>query len=56
MNQFLKYFGIILITLGVGVLGYYAMKTPVSNAPLIFSALLLICGVAVHIIINRIID
>ncbi len=56
MNTFLKNFGIILILLGVVVLAFYMINTPSSNTPLVFSALLLIGGTAVHVILNRIID
>jgi multisubunit Na+/H+ antiporter MnhG subunit len=56
MNTFLKNFGIILIVLGVAVLSFYVMNNPTSNAPLAFAALLLIGGLSVHIILNRIID
>jgi len=56
MNVFLKNFGIILIILGVIVLGLYSINTPASNTPLVFSAVLLLSGAALHVILNRIID
>lgn len=56
MNQFLKNFGIILIILGVAVLAFYTINTPVSNVPLIFAGFLMVGGTAAHIILNRIID
>jgi len=56
MNTFLKNFGIILILVGVVVLGFYSMNTPTSNTPLALAALLLVGGIGVHIILNRIID
>ena len=56
MNIFLKNFGILLIILGVVILGVYTFNTPVSNVPLAFSGLLMVGGIAVHVIINRIMD
>lgn len=56
MNTFMKNFGIILIILGVLVLAYYAMENPVSNATLIVAGILMIGGIAGHIIFNRIFD
>jgi len=56
MNVFLKNFGIILIILGVVVLGFYSLEPSTSNAPLIFAAGLMIGGIAVHVILNRIIE
>lgn len=56
MNTFLKNFGILLIILGVVILGVYTINTPVSNLPLVFSGLLMIGGIAVHVVINRIMD
>ncbi|WP_430812138.1 MULTISPECIES: hypothetical protein [unclassified Carboxylicivirga] len=56
MNTFLKNFGILLIIAGVVVLAVYAMNPIVSNTPLALAALLLIGGIAVHIILNRVLE
>lgn len=56
MNQFLKNFGILLIILGVIVLGFYTLNTPVGNALLVLAGLLMVGGIAAHIILNRIIE
>jgi multisubunit Na+/H+ antiporter MnhG subunit len=56
MNTFLKNFGIILIIIGVIVLGLYSLNPPTSNTPLAMAALLMVGGIAVHVIFNRIID
>jgi len=56
MNQFLKNFGIILIVLGVGVLAFYTINNPVSNTPLVFAGILMIGGIAAHVILNKIIS
>lgn len=56
MNQFLKYSGVLLILFGVIILGIYAYRSLVSNTLLIVSALLLIGGLAIHIILNKILD
>ncbi len=56
MNVFLKNFGIILIILGVGILAFYTVSNPVSNTPLVFAGLLMIGGIAAHIILNKIIN
>lgn len=56
MNQFLKNFGIILIILGVCVLAFYTINSPVSNTPLVFAGILMIGGIAAHVILNKIIS
>ncbi len=56
MNDFLKYAGVVLILLGVVLLGVYAFKNMISNTLLVVSALLLIGGVAIHVILNRIFE
>ncbi|MCG8578335.1 MAG: hypothetical protein MI866_00360 [Bacteroidales bacterium] len=55
MNTFLKNFGIILILVGVVVLGLYSMNPSTSNTPLAIAALLMVGGIAVHVILNRIV-
>lgn len=56
MNTFLKNFGIILIILGAVVLSVYSTNPTASNTPLVFAALLMVGGTALHVILNRIID
>lgn len=56
MNQFLKYLGVLLILVAVGILGVYVYKNVTSNTLLVVSALLLVGGLAVHVIINKIVD
>ncbi len=56
MNEFLKYSGIVLIILGVGVLGYYAANHITTNGPLVFSLVLLVGGMVTHIVVNRILS
>ncbi len=56
MNQFLKNFGVLLIMLGVLVLGYYMLRMPVGNMLLALAGLLMVGGIAAHIILNRIIE
>lgn len=56
MNEFLKYLGVLLILIGVGVLGWYSYQNPTENAMLIAATLLLVGGLALHIILNRILD
>ncbi len=56
MNQFLKNFGIIMIIIGVAVLAFYTLNTPVSNTPLVLAGLLMVGGVAAHIILNRVVE
>ncbi|WP_157363793.1 hypothetical protein [Alkaliflexus imshenetskii] len=56
MNEFLKYAGVVLVLLGVVLLGVYAFQNMVSNTLLVVSALLLIGGVAMHVILNRIFE
>ncbi len=56
MNELLKNLGIIFVIAGVAVIGIYALNTPVSNTTLIISGALAIGGVALHVILNRILD
>ncbi|WP_158522749.1 hypothetical protein [Geofilum rhodophaeum] len=56
MNDFIKYLGVLLILIGVGVLGWYSIQNPTGNALLIAATLLLVGGLALHIILNRILD
>lgn len=56
MNHFLKNFGVLLIILGVVVLGFYTLNTPVANTLLVLAGLLMVGGIAAHIILNRIIE
>jgi len=56
MNELIKYFGVILVIIGAGVLGYYAANHITSNAPLVTSLLLMVGGMIVHIVLNRFMD
>jgi hypothetical protein len=56
MNELLKYLGIILILAGVIALGVYATHDIISNTLLAISALLLVGGVAVHVIANKAVE
>ncbi len=58
MNELIKYFGVILVIIGVGVLGYYASEGGMiaSNTLLVTALVLMIGGMVVHIILNRILD
>lgn len=56
MNQILKNFGILLIVLGVVVLVIYTINPPVGNVLLILAGLLMVGGIAAHVILNKIIQ
>jgi hypothetical protein len=56
MKELLKYLGLFLILTGVVVLGIYAFASMVSNLLLIIAGLLLVGGVALYILFNRIFD
>ena len=56
MNDILKNFGIILIIIGVGILGYYAANHITSNTPLITAFILMVGGMVLHIVLNRVLD
>jgi len=58
MNELIKYFGVILIIIAVGILGYYASEGGMirSNTLLVTSLVLMIGGLVLHIILNRILD
>ncbi len=52
MENFLKYLGVFLVLIGVGVLVYYTYGTP-SNALLVTAASLMIVGVIEFIVANK---
>ncbi len=54
MNQLLKYLGVFMILIAVVILGLYMYENAVSNTLLIVSGLLLIGGLAVYVILNKI--
>ncbi|NPA35308.1 MAG: hypothetical protein GXO47_00505 [Chlorobi bacterium] len=54
MNEFIKYFGIVLILIGVGILGYYGTYHLTTNTPLVIAMLLLLGGLVTYIVLNRI--
>lgn len=56
MNDVIKNFGITLIIIGVIILGYYAANHITSNTPLVVSFILMVGGMVLHIILNRILD
>ncbi|GAO28209.1 hypothetical protein [Geofilum rubicundum] len=56
MKELLKYLGLFLILAGVVVLGFYAFASMISNLFLIIAALLLVGGLALYILFNRIFD
>jgi hypothetical protein len=56
MNDLIKYTGVILILIGVGILGYYGINHLTSNTPLVSAMGLMIGGMVLHIILNRIYD
>jgi membrane protein YdbS with pleckstrin-like domain len=56
MNELIKYFGVILVIIGAGVLGYYAANHITSNSPLVAALLLMVGGMVVHIVLNRVLD
>ena len=56
MNQFMKNLGILVIILGACVLGYYMLVAHHGNGILISAGVLMIGGIALYIILNRIFD
>ncbi len=58
MNELIKYFGVILIIIAVGLLGYYASAGGLitSNTLLVTALILMIGGMVLHIVLNRILD
>lgn len=45
-----------MILIGVVILAIYAFENSVNNTLLVISGLLLVGGLAIHIILNKIID
>jgi len=56
MNQLLKYLGVFMILIAVVILSLYVYENAVSNTLLIVSGLFLIGGLAVYIILNKIME
>ncbi len=56
MNKLLKYSGLLLIIIAVIILGVYSYANLVSNTLLAISILMLVGGLAVHIIMGKILD
>ena len=56
MNELIKNLGVILVIIGAGVLGYYAAYHITSNTPLVTALLLMVGGMVVHIVLNRVLD
>ena len=52
MGTFLKYFGVLLVIIGVGILAYYTFYTP-SNTLLITAGALMIVGLLEFILANK---
>lgn len=53
MKYLLKNLGILMIIAAVVILGVYAMNNYVDNIYLVVSLLLIIGGIAAHIILNK---
>nr|WP_319399635.1 hypothetical protein [uncultured Carboxylicivirga sp.] len=56
MNYILKNFGVLLIIIGVVVLAMYMLNPPVGNLLLVIAGLLMVGGIIVHIVLNRIVE
>jgi hypothetical protein len=56
MRNFIKHLGVVVILLGVILLGIYAFLGLISNTVLVIAALLLLGGVAAHIILNKVFE
>jgi len=56
MKNSLKYLGLLFIILGVATLSYYASQSIINNLYLIIAGGLIIGGLSLYILLNRIID
>jgi len=56
MKELLKYLGVLLILTGVVILSFYAFKGMINNLLLVVAGLLLVGGLLLYIIFNRIYD
>ncbi len=56
MKEFVKSLGMLVILVAVGILIYYFANKLINNTYLAIAGLLLVGGIAVHIIANRAID
>jgi len=56
MNAIVKYLGVLLVFIGVIILGVYAANPSVSNTPLVSSLLLMIGGMIIYVVLNKIFD
>lgn len=56
MNLFLKNLGILVVILGACLLGYYMSIAHHGNGILIAAGVMMIGGIALHVILNRIFD
>ncbi len=56
MNQFLKNLGILVVILGAALLGYYMSVAQHGNGILVAAGVLMVGGIALHIILNRIFE
>ncbi|MDG5799149.1 hypothetical protein QA597_02095 [Marinilabiliaceae bacterium ANBcel2] len=56
LKELLKYLGIIFMIIGVAILGYYIFNNLINNGLLILAGALMVGGVAVHVIMTRILE
>lgn len=56
MNAIIKYSGVLLVFIGVVILGVYSAHPTVSNTPLVSSLLLMIGGMIIYIVLNKLFD
>lgn len=56
MKEFIKSLGMLILLIAVGILIYYFANDLINNTYLAIAGLLLLGGIAVHIIVNRTMD